>query len=81
MVAASDLRGGMIVQLEGGCSGCLLPSTAPAAARCGRGPRPLQALPQGGDGSPVRPDERVAPVDVERQTMEFLYQEATPSTS
>lgn len=77
MITASDLRAGMIVQLEGKMVRVLA-----AEYRAGGGKMPgavharLQALPDG----PVtdrrfRQDEKVAPLDVERQAMEFLYQD------
>jgi elongation factor P len=77
MMAASDLRAGMIVQLGGQMFRVLT-----AEYRAGGGKMPgavharLQALPDGAvTERRFRPDEKVAPVDVERQTMEFLYQD------
>ncbi len=77
MILASDLRVGMIVELEGR----MFRVTA-ADFRAGGGKMPgavharLQSLPEGTvTDRRFRPDEKLAPVELERQTMEFLYQE------
>jgi elongation factor P len=76
MIAASDLRAGIIVQLEGRMFRVLA-----AEYRAGGGKMPgavharLQVLPEGAvTDRRFRPDEKMMSVDVERQTMEFLYQ-------
>lgn len=77
MVVASDLRGGMIIRFEGQMHRVLA-----AELRAGGGKMPgavharLQSLATGSvTERRFRPEEKLTTLPVERETMEFLYQD------